>query len=345
MQLLFDINRSLKINPIKERIGISNAERIIFDLNELVHEDERGISLQPREKELEDNRAEGEGITFKQDSVLYEKEVMVVEVRKDGKLELVSGFNRRAYLLEMGVTKYFGDAVIFKTPFYKTLWKRAFNSGKDHRAMGVPNTEGSYIKGLLEAKRLKQFDSMDDDAVRNAIDFMAQGKKNIEQKEKLLNKFRETNSRELYIRAMNIHKANEYAQDLMLPTGGYVKQTSRKKDGASLAFGKVGYVRSDGNFLGNLAEWIDMHDYYNEKIEITFFVKHAGHSDIETKRKSILESYDKSIKWVKDHMDEKYWDIFEFQGFLAQIRDPDETAGGAPRERGLVDVNGKIIRE
>ena len=344
MQLLFDINRSLKVNPILDRVGIVDPERIVFDLSELVVVDEKGVSLQPREKELEDNRAEGEGITFKQDGVLYDKEVMVTERRKDGKLELVSGFNRRDNLIEMGITKYFGDAIKFESPFYKTLWKRAFNSGKDHRAMGVPNTEGSYIKGLLEAKRLDQFDSTDDDAVRNAIDFMAQGKKNPEQIEKILGKFRETNSKELYIRALNIHRANEYAQALGLPTGGYVKNTS-KKDGTPLPQGEVGYVRHSGDFLGNLAEWVNLHDWYKEKIKITFYVRHAGHADIQTKRQVIMDAFDKAVDWVKNHLDKKYWDIFEVQGFIAQIRDPDPDQGGHPKERGLVDVKGKIIRE
>lgn len=344
MQLLFDINRSLKVNPIQDRVGIIDPERIVFDLEELVVVDEKGISLQPREKELEDNRAEGESLTFKQDGVLYDKEVMVVERRADGKFELISGYNRRDELMGMGVTKYFGDAVNFETPFFKTLWKRAFNSGKDHRAMGVPNTEGSYLKGLLEAKRLDQFDSKDDDAVRSAIDFMAQGKKSPEQIEKILGKFRETNSKELYIRALSIHKANEYAQKLGLPTGGYVKKTN-KKDGTPLPQGKVGYVRNSGDFLGNLTEWVNLNDWYNEKIKITFYVKHAGHKTIQTKRQATMDAFDKAVEWVKSHLDEKYWDIFEVQGFIAQIRDPDPDQGGKPKERGLVDVNGKIIRE
>ena len=123
---------------------------------------------------------------------------MVVELRKDGELELISGFNRRNYLMKdygKDVT-YFYDVVQFESPFYKTLWKRRYNSGKDHRAQGVPNTIGSYVKGLIEAKNGDQFVSTDDDAVRAAIDFMADGKKSPEQIEAILSKFRETNSKQ-----------------------------------------------------------------------------------------------------------------------------------------------------
>jgi hypothetical protein len=42
-------------------------------------------------------------------------------------------------------------------------------------------------------------------------------------------------------------------------------------------------------------------------------------------------------------MIEKYHNMIVVKGFIAQIQDPDPTAGGKPLERGLVDVNGKII--
>ena len=40
-----------------------------------------------------------------------------------------------------------------------------------------------------------------------------------------------------------------------------------------------------------------------------------------------------------------YADRIQFIGFLAQITIADENQGGKPKERGLVDVNGKIIKE
>jgi len=44
-------------------------------------------------------------------------------------------------------------------------------------------------------------------------------------------------------------------------------------------------------------------------------------------------------------LDKRYHNILEFQGFIAQINTADPTQGGKARERGLVDVNGKIILE
>ena len=129
---------------------------------------------------------------------------MVAELREDGQLELISGYNRREYLIENYGEEvvYFADVVKFETPFYKTLWKRRYNSGKDHSSQGVPNTVGSYVKGLIEGKNNNEFDDKDDDAVRGAIDFMARGKKSSNQIESILNKFRETNSKEIGIKAL-----------------------------------------------------------------------------------------------------------------------------------------------
>jgi len=53
MQLQFDINRSLKANPPKYGKGIKFIERKVGKLSELRVVDSNGISLQPREKNLE----------------------------------------------------------------------------------------------------------------------------------------------------------------------------------------------------------------------------------------------------------------------------------------------------
>ena len=343
MQILFDINRSLKANPPKNQhgIGVTFLDRDKGKLKDLVVVDDENVTLQSREKNLEENRAEGETISYKQDGVLYEKDVMVVELRKDGKLELISGFNRRKYLMEEYGDDiiYFYDIVQFESPFYKTLWKRRYNSGKDHRAQGVPNTIGTYVKGLNEAKNNNQFNSRNDDEVRFAIDFMANGKKTPEQIEVILGKFRETNSKEIGIRALNTPMANEDARLLKLPVKGYQKNVRLNPRL------ETGFVRGSGDFKSKMITWIDLIDHYNQPVQITGFVLFAEHDNILKQRIKWVKDFNNCIQWMKDKGLGHYAKQIHFKGFLAQITTKDTEQGGKSKERGLVDVNGNIIKE
>ena len=64
MQMLFDIERSKKVNPPKFGKGLIHLERESGDLSELVLVDSKGISLQPREKSLEDTQRTLKALTF-----------------------------------------------------------------------------------------------------------------------------------------------------------------------------------------------------------------------------------------------------------------------------------------
>ena len=347
MQLLFDIKRSLAACPPEKQHNIDKPNGVIFlerkagKLSALIRENTDGKSLQPREKEKEENRAEGETLSFKQDGVLYEKEVIVVELRADGKLELISGYNRVDHLIETYGDDiiYFYDVVQFESPFYKTMWKRRYNSGPDHRAQGVPNTKGDYVKGLNEAKNNNSFDSTDDDAVRFAIDFMAKGKKSPTQVEAILDLFRQTNSKEVGIRALNTTMANADAKKLGLPTGGYIKNLSNP------CFGECGFTRYGGDFKSKIAQWIDIIDQQNVVIQIIGFVQFASHDKIDDQRQKWMDDFNTTLDWLRDHGLGKYVENFKVIGFLAQITTDDKSQGGKPKERGLVDIKGNIIKE
>jgi hypothetical protein len=338
-QILFDINRSLKARPPQKQHGegVIHIKREKDKLSELIVEDENGVSKQAREKEVEEHRAEGETITFKQDGVLYNKDVMVAELRPDGKKELISGWNRREYLLDTYGEDaiYFWDLVKFKTPFDKVMWKRRYNSGDDHRAQGVPNKIGDYIKGLNEAKRITSFKWRDDNEVKLAIDKMANGKKSEKQIDTILAKFRKTNSKEINVRALNTNMANSKAKELNLPVNGHNKST-----------GEIGFVRHGGDFGSKITQWIECIDENNgTPIKITGFIEEIVFSKIDKQRKTWLENFNKRIQWLRDKGLDYYADRINFIGFLAQITIEDANQGGKPKERGLVDVNGKIIKE
>ena len=89
------------------------------------------------------------------------------------------------------------------------------------------------------------------------------------------------------------------------------------------------------------------YDNYGQKIKITGYIEHTDLDEeiIKRARNKFKEQLDKTIETMKTYLDTNYNDIIEFQGFLAQITTPDPKQGGKPKGRGLVDVNGNIIKE
>ena len=196
MQLLYDINRSLKANPpsYPSDKGIKFIERKDGVLSKLKIMTPTGVLLQPREKSLEEGQY-GLEHSYRVNGVLYDKEVMVVELRADGEEELISGYGRNATFAKIGAKRYFYDLVEFESPYWKEVWKRRFNTSKDHVAKGTPNSEGTYLKGLVAMKSIDSFDDKDDDVIREALFDMSNGDLELDDIEKLLTKFRKSNSK------------------------------------------------------------------------------------------------------------------------------------------------------
>lgn len=340
MQLQFDVNRSRKANPpnYPKNKGINFIDRKVGKLASLRTEDSKGVSLQPREKNVEDTQR-GTEHSFKVNGVMYDKEVMVAELCDDNVEELISGYGRKYSFKNMGVDTYFWDVVTFDSPYWKAIWKRRLNASKDHVAKGTPNTEGTYLKGLVELKNTKGFNFKSDDDVRMALFDMSDEQLDEDQVEKLLKKFRKNNSIEEGVIALTQKDANEAAKLLGLPSSGYVK------DGSSPAWDTLGYVRHNGDISNKIVDFVNQYDNHNQKILITGFIEYVVHDNIGKQRKSWLKQFNAGIEWMKTHLDEKYHDILEFQGFIAQINTRDDSQGGNPKERGLVDVNGNIIKE
>ena len=341
MQLQFDLNRSLKATPPEYGKGIKFIERKVGKLSKLRTMNSNGFSLQPREKSLDDGQRNIEH-SFRVNGVLYDKEVMVTELCPDGIQELISGYGRKYALESMGVDTYFWDVVEFQSPYQKAVWKRKLNATKDHIAKGTPNTEGTYIKGLVDLKNISAFNHRDDDSVREALFEMSNGQLDVDQIEKLLNKFRKSNSKYIGINAFSKKDANTAAKKLGLPTSGYVKDIS------SEAFESVGWVYKSGDLKKEVISWAEKFDQYKKPIQITGYVEHTDLAEdvIKNARKSFSESLDKTIKnVVHRYLDDKYHNMVQFNGFLAQITTADPKQGGLPKERGLVDVDGNIIYE
>ena len=258
---------------------------------------------------------------------------MFAELCDDGVLELISGFGRLRSLTKMGVDTYFLDIGKFESPYWKAVWKRRFNTSKDHIAKGVPSTEMTYVNGLVEIKNTKGFNFKNDDEVRIALFDMSDGQLDENQTGKLLKKFRRSNSYEEGVIALTQDEANATAVLLGLPASGYVKKLDA-----------IGYVRYNGDINGKIVDFVNKFDEHGQKLSITGYIIYPVHDEIKKQREEWIKQFNAGLKWMKTHLAKKYHNILVFTGFLAQISTRDIAQHGRPKERGLVDVNGKIIR-
>jgi hypothetical protein len=337
MQLNYDIKRSINAYPPITGKGIkNNYGRQDGSLSRLITTDENGIPKQPRQVALEDNQY---GIVndFKQFGVDYTKEPMIVEQRGDGQLELISGFGRLSALLTMGVNRYFYEVLDFESLKDKIKWKRKFNTGEDHRKQGTPNTLDPYKKGLVELKNYNCINWRDDDVCRAEIRDMADGTISDAEVETVLDRFRQSNTREENVLGYTTEEANKRAKKLGQPTKGYVKNTSNP------AWDRSGYVRKEGNFSSKIYDIVELYDNYGAVIEIVGFIMNPVHDRIGKQRKDYLKAFNRAKAWMKKHLKPEYHDIVVFKGFLPHIITADPKQGGLPMERALVNVDGSPV--
>ncbi len=335
MQMNFDIQRSLAVYPPNYGTGVKFIRRSPEKLSTLVTTDTKGISLNPRLKDLE--TPDHEGLTFETEGVLYDKDVMVCELRADGNLELMSGFSRKFYFDKRGIDTYFMDVIKFDNDYWKAVWKRRFNASKDHKSKGIPNTEGSLLLGLSEARKEKSFDDKNDDSCMEALRFMSNGSKSDDQLRKLLKKFRNTNHKDDNVRALNTAMANDLNEKMGLPYKGYCKDASKPY------FDRIGYNIYNGDFGSNIVKIINFYDKYNKEIELYGFIQHIVVEKLFYERKQFVKDVEKTIKWMNSHFSKKYKNIVSFKGFHGQLRTKNPLDGGLPTERGIVDIDGNII--
>ena len=331
MNLLIDIKRSEKVNPPDYEQGINFVERKIGRLDKLKTLNEKGVSLQPREKEKET------GVTlrhsFEANGVLYDKQVMVVEKRKDGEEELISGFNRQATLLSMGVKTYFYDLVTFDSPLDKTVAKRSLNATVDHTSKGTPNNDNDYQKGLREANEFCKFKN--EKAVRAMLRKMSNHSLSENQVTKISRKFFKYNTLHANVVALDANLASDILKELGLPRKGFVN------DPQDNAYGRIGYAKHHTNSYSQIPVWIDLYDKHQVPIEIYGFVVDVNPAHIHMQRKRVLQNVKDANNWIESHCP-KYKNIIQLKGFIAQISSENKV-DGKRLERGIVDINGNII--
>ena len=333
MKLEFDIKKSLKVNPPNYEEGINFIRREAGRLEDLITKDENGVSLQPREKEIETG-ADLKN-SFMANGVLYDREVMVVEQRKDGKKEMITGFNRDANLKSLDVTHYFWDLVTFDSPLDKVIAKLSLNATKDHVAKGVPNKETDYLLGLREANKIV---TLNNKSIRQLLRDFSQDTLSKYQMDNIMSKWFKSNSLDSNVVALNTPMANEILKGLGLPHKGYVNDPSLS------CYGRIGFASWGSNGAkGYIPSWIDLYDKHNTPIELYCFVQDVASAHIRTQRQRVFEDIENAKKWIKKHMKAKYAKIIDMKGFIAQISSPNPIDGGRRKERGIVNIDGEII--
>jgi len=342
MQIKYDIERSLREHPPIYEEGIDHIKRAHQYLPDLVTIDDKGNSLNGRDKD-QDTRYD-EGLTFHTpEGVLYDKELMVVEQRKDGLRELISGFGRYFYFSKRGIDTYMVDVVEFKSEYDKEVAKLAFNAGEDHKAKGLPNTEGTILKGIMSAANKETFNWKSKNDCMRFLRKVTNGMKSDDQLVKIFKRFRKMKTPIDDVRGLTTTTANDLSDQMGLPYGGYDKRLD------SDSFGRIGFNiqrRDDINI--KLVDMIKLCNDYKVDVELYGFVQNVVPKNIKIQRQELLKSWNKSITWANNHLKiskKKYYykGAIKFKGFHAQIRTPNPNDGGNPKERGIADVDGNIL--
>lgn len=336
-QLEFSVIESLKECPLyikKELSGIRVNIRDEFIVKDVIIVDEKGVSLNSRQIAIHTKN----NITWDYLGVLYDKKPIVLWRRPDGKLQLISGFNRMAMLLKRGQIKFFADIVEFEDDAAKFISTIAFNCSDDHLSGGIPPTDRTIVKVLHEAVIDKSFDHTGPNGnveLRRVINEMTLNKYSPDHVEKIVTKFRKTHHIEQSVEAYDTPKANTLLESLGLPYGGdkAIKQTGR----LGFALPNITHTK--------VAQWVDYYEKHLMKtiIEIYTFIDDISPDNVKNQRKQQKIQYEETINWLKSHYKDKFHNIVMHGGCIAQINSKNPKDGGKRLERGIVDWNGNII--
>ena len=123
-----------------------------------------------------------------------------------------------------------------------------------------------------------------------------------------------------------------------LPYKGYINDASLS------SYDRIGFCISRLDDIDiKMKTFIDLYDNYKVPIELYGFIQHVVAKNLAKQRYDILKTWKESIDWMNKYFPNKYKNIVQFKGFHAQLRSRNPADGGKPTERGIVDVNGKII--
>ena len=355
LKLTWNIVDSKEANPPEKLyrgfLGMIVKGRFPFLVNEVKTVDPAGNTVQIRDKEL--SVPDHQGLSFETAGVLYDEPPMVLEQRSDGCLELLSGFGRLHYFKKHGVTEYFADVVTFTHPVYKEAAKIKLNLTKSHQSYGIPNTDNTYSRGLDDFKR-KSDDWKDKKKLRNHLEYITSNtdgepSKTTKQLDSLIKRWYKRNSPFDNIRSLTGPLANKQSNLMGLPYGGLCNNS---KDRKKPYYGKSGYnICRSTDIQYKITEIVNnfKDDPKNrKKTYLTAFIISANPNTLNDERKKYYHDVVLPVfEWMKKHVKLpvgfKVSDVIEFVGFHAQLMTPNLADGSRPTERGIVDMNGKII--
>jgi hypothetical protein len=327
MNIQFDLERSKRGFKPNYGVGVQYIDRRLVKLSEIIHIDKDKNTYQPRVFD-----AVRTNVNKLKDSISnrydYKKPVMVCELGLDDKLYLKAGFNRRQCYEELNQPVVIVDVVQYDSPAESIAHGILSNEYHD---IAEDNDDRDYAQALKQLI-IKNCCERDDDAYLKDFLKKISPSKSPAQRTAIFKKFRKSFSSYDFVKDVDQTIANGILEDNDFPSQGYV-----------LDLGQIGFARSDGDFGTKIKQMVDLYDKYQQPIQIFGFILNIDPAKITNQRKAWLKKYESTIHWIRQHLAEEYHDIFQFIGFLGQIKTKDTLNHGLSKEDILVDVNGKSI--
>ena len=334
-QILFDVNRSLKECKPKYPKGVNHTIRKLIQLKDIVHSEKKG--------ELNGKKGASLNIrvynhlranvlklvdSFQNLGWVYAEPPLVVELGEDGRYYLKAGFNRLEALTELEQTMVLVDVVTFDTPANEIMFM--IQSNECHLP-SQDNDDKDYVKALKKLVAQGSCTRDNTSYLKVRLKDMTPTKSPA-QRTAIFNKFRSSLSAFENVVDVDAKVANDILDENGFPSKGFV-----------LDLQQIGFARPNGDFGTKIKQMIDLYDTYLVPVQIYGYILNVDPSKIADQRSNWMDSFDRTMLWVTQHLNKKYHHIFEFRGFIGQITTADPLNVGLPLEDVVVNLDGSPV--
>lgn len=336
-QINFDLGRSLKkCIPNFYPKGVTFQERTIIDRTSILERDEEDISFQIRLRDIVRVNLLKLIDSFQNLGWIYSERPIVVEyLPKGGNYRLIAGFNRMRAFKELKQTKVLVDVVSFDTKADRIKYMILSNEG---HLPAEDNDDKDYVKALKKAVIEGCYERNDTQGLKDFL-FDMSPSKSTAARTAIFKKFRAVTSAYENVLDVDASVANEILEDNGYPCKGVVLQ----EDSDGEPFAQIGFARPNGDFGSKVKQMLDLYDKYQVPVEIYGYILNVDPSRINEQRETWMDSFESTMLWVKQHLNKKYHNAFQFCGFIGQITESDPNNFGNRKEDIIVDVKGKSI--
>ena len=283
--------------------------------------------------------------SYKVYGMLYDEPVQVVEVDPNNKDRFlgVAGHHRDKAQEELGWDYAIYDVVKFKTPQDRI----AFGATSNQHTPKACLTKEDLVKVITMAVKdgSKGCLTNDDASVKGFISRIAKNKTSSQQ-DGIFKKYRSTKSKYESMKPLDGKAANELAAELNVPYEG---------DENIADSGECGYIKEPGGYKTVMHDGLKLWVEDDHDIVVTGYITHPDPSNLYKRRgtwKNGIDSMNNFLYKVAAKLTNMSYDDvkllgkspFKYGGFLPQVVTNDPKQNGLPKENGIVDVNGQLIK-